>query len=42
VKRKISEIQNDGTNVGTDHEDAVVFSHEHDQQLLQWMNRYHC
>jgi E3 ubiquitin-protein ligase HERC2 len=42
VKRKISEIQNDGTNVSTDHEDPVVFSHEHDQQLLQWMNRYQC
>jgi hypothetical protein len=40
VKRKISEIQNDGANVGNDHEDPAVFSHEHDQQLLQWMNRY--
>ena len=26
--------------MGNDHEDPAVFSHEHDQQLLQWMNRY--
>ena len=36
VRRKITEIQSDGSNVNIEHEDPIVFS---DQQLLQWMNR---
>lgn len=40
VKRKISEIQSDDTNITADHENPLLFSHEHDQQLLQWMNSH--
>ena len=40
VRRKIGEIQGDSLKVSLEHENQVLFSHEHDQQLLLWMNSH--
>lgn len=40
VRRKIAEIQGDSVKINLDHENHTLFSYEHDQQLLLWMNRY--
>ncbi len=40
VRRKITDVQGDAVRVGFEHEDPQMFSHEHDQQLLLWMNTH--
>ncbi len=40
VMKKIQEISADGESVSREHENHELFSKDHDEQLLLWLNRY--
>ena len=40
VLKKTNEISADGEPMTRDHENHEIFKAEHDEQLLQWLNRY--
>lgn len=40
VAKKIRELMADHENMNVLHESHELFKREHDEQLVQWMNRY--